>query len=131
MESREKQEGWRNYKGTRQNLYGVIEMFALLIVVMVLWVNTHNIKLCPLNMCSLLYINNSFLKTQSKTVSKIHKFDNYLLGAGIVLVPGDMVTRKRCVHLSSNSCFVKKEACVKCLGVMVTPVGRFPGSVGA
>lgn len=60
VESREKQEGGRDYKGTRQNFFGVIEMFTILIVVMVLWVHTHNIKLCPLNMCSLLFINNSF-----------------------------------------------------------------------
>lgn len=87
-------------------------MFPLLIVMMVLWVYTHNIKLCPLNRCSLLYINNSFKKTQSKIVCKIHRFDKYLLGAGIVLASGDMVTRKRCVQPSSNPCFVKKEACV-------------------
>lgn len=40
---------------------------------------------------------------------KIHRFDKYLLGAGIVLASGDMVTRKRCVQPSSNPCFVKKE----------------------
>lgn len=43
---------------------------------------------------------------------EIHKFDKYLLGAGIVLAPGDTVTRNRCVQSSSNSCFVKKEVCV-------------------
>ena len=65
----------------------------------------------------------------------MHESDKYLLGAGIVLAPGDAVARKRWAQSSSNSYFVKKEAHVigalqTWLGVTVALVGRFPSSVG-
>lgn len=40
----------------------------------------------------------------------MHESDKYLLGAGIVLAPGDAVARKRWAQSSGNSYFVKKEA---------------------
>ena len=65
----------------------------------------------------------------------MHESDKYLLGAGIVLAPGDAVARKRWAQSSGNSYFVKKEAHVigalqTWLGVAVALVGRFPSSVG-